>query len=241
MYVPAAFAETDQGKLHDFIEAYSFGLLVSTHLGEPFATHLPFLLERHAGPHGMLVGHMARANPHWQGLDGQPVLAVFSGPHAYVSPTWYEAENVVPTWNYVAVHAHGTCRLVDDAEALAGILARTVATYERSMPKPRGIDTDGEFFRKHMRAVVGFRVQVSRLEGKWKQFRRLRKLRPVVAVELLHLPGKPAGVGGRGEALPASSRPPSPTGRASRGRTSGPPLPRIPAFPPCPAARRPLQ
>jgi transcriptional regulator len=125
-------------------------------------------LERDAGPHGTLVGHMARANPHWHDLDGRPVLAVFSGPHAYVSPTWYESENVVPTWNYVAVHAYGTGRLVDDAEGLAGILARTVATYERSLPSPWAIDTGSEFFRKHMRAVVGFRVEVSRLEGKWK-------------------------------------------------------------------------
>ena len=98
MYVPPAFAETDKGKLYDFIEAHAFGLLVSTHGGEPFATHLPFLLERDAGPHGRLVGHLARANLQWQGLDGRPVLAVFSGPHAYVSPSWYEADDVVPTW-----------------------------------------------------------------------------------------------------------------------------------------------
>ena len=116
MYVPTAFAETDEGKLHEFMQAYSFGLLVSTHGGEPFATHLPFLLDRNAGPHGTLVGHMARANPHWHDLEGQTVLAVFSGPHAYISPTWYESENVVPTWNYVAVHAYGICRLVNDPE-----------------------------------------------------------------------------------------------------------------------------
>jgi transcriptional regulator len=168
MYIPTAFEEKDRGRLHDFIEAHSFGLLVSTHGGEPFATHLPFLLERAAGPHGTLVGHMARANPHWRDLDGQPVLAVFSGPHAYVSPTWYESENVVPTWNYVAVHAYGTCHLVDDAEALAGILAGTVATYERSMPNPWTLDAGTDFFRKHVRAVVGFRIEVNRLEGKWK-------------------------------------------------------------------------
>src|SRR5262245_55708329 len=105
MYIPTAFAETDPGTLFGFIEAYSFGLLVSTHQGGPFASHLPLLLEREAGPHGTLLGHMARANPQWHDLDGQEVLAVFSGPHAYVSPTWYESEQVVPTWNYVAVHA----------------------------------------------------------------------------------------------------------------------------------------
>src|SRR4051794_27392492 len=100
MYVPSAFAESDLNKLHDFIERNSFGLLVSLVKGVPFATHLPFLLERNSGPDGSLVGHMARANPHWQELEAQTVLVVFSGPHAYISPTWYEAENVVPTWNY---------------------------------------------------------------------------------------------------------------------------------------------
>ena len=103
MYVPSHFAESDPATLHDFIERYSFGLLVSQVDAVPFATHLPFLLDRTAGPHGMLIGHMARANPHWESLRDQTALAVFSGPHAYISPTWYAAANVVPTWNYTAV------------------------------------------------------------------------------------------------------------------------------------------
>jgi transcriptional regulator len=168
MYVPTAFEEKDRGRLHDFIEAHSFGLLVSAHPGGPFATHLPFLLKRDAGPHGTLVGHLARANPHWQGLEGQTVLAVFSGPHTYVSPTWYGSQDVVPTWNYVAVHAYGSCRLVDDPDQLTGILADTVATYERLMPNPWPLDTGTDYFRKMVRGVVGFRIEISRLEGKWK-------------------------------------------------------------------------
>lgn len=168
MYVPTTFAETDTGKLHDFIEAHSFGLLVSGHGGEPFATHLPLLLERGAGPHGRLVGHVARANPQWRDLEGQTALAVFSGPHAYVSPSWYEAADVVPTWNYVAVHAYGTCRLVEDPAGLGQILARMVATYERSMPAPWRLDTSTDFFQRQVRAVVGFRMEITRLEGKWK-------------------------------------------------------------------------
>jgi transcriptional regulator len=82
MYIPPAFAQLDQGKLHDFIASHSFGLLVSTRDEEPFATHLPFLLERDEGAHGCLIGHMARANPQWQGLDGKQVCVVCSGPHA---------------------------------------------------------------------------------------------------------------------------------------------------------------
>lgn len=168
MYVPPPFAVTDRATLHAFIRTHSFGLLVSTRGGEPFATHLPFLLDPDAGTHGTLVGHLARANPQWHDLDGQPVAAVFSGPHAYVSPTWYEAENTVPTWNYVAVHATGTFRLVDDPAAVAGILSASVATYEGGMPAPWALDTTTDFFGKLVRAIVGFRVEVARLEGKWK-------------------------------------------------------------------------
>jgi transcriptional regulator len=168
MYVPSHFAVTDRDTLHAFIRANSFGLLVSTHRGEPFATHLPLLLDAGAGPHGTLVGHLARANPQWHDLDGRPVLAVFSGPHAYVSPTWYEAEHVVPTWNYVAVHATGTFRLIDDPGAVAGIVSEMVATYERGMPAPWQPDTTTDHFHKLVRAIVGFRVEVTRLEGKWK-------------------------------------------------------------------------
>jgi transcriptional regulator len=168
MYIPAAFVEADPKRLHDFIEANSFGLLVSTHGDEPFATHLPLLLERDAGPHGRLVGHMAKANPHWNDLDGRTALAVFSGPHAYVSPTWYEAENVVPTWNYVAVHAYGVVRLIDDREGLTRILRASVATYERSMAKPWFLDVGAASFEKFVRAVIGFDIEITRLEGKWK-------------------------------------------------------------------------
>jgi transcriptional regulator len=168
VYIPTAFAVTDKEKLHRFIEAYSFGLLVSTHDGRPFATHLPFLLERDAGANGCLVGHMARANPQWRDLDGQEVLAIFSGPHTYVSPTWYEADNVVPTWNYVAVHAYGTLRLVEQAGDLTPILVRIVHTYEQCMPRPWPLDTTSDYFCKMVKAIVGFRITVSRLEGKWK-------------------------------------------------------------------------
>src|SRR5207244_5542732 len=128
-YGPPDFAESDRDTLHDFIERYSFGLLVSQVGGVPFATHLPFLLDRTAGPNGTLIGHVARANPHWRELASQTALAVFSGPHAYISPTWYEATNVVPTWNFAAVHATGRAELVEDTSALLEIVTRTVAVY----------------------------------------------------------------------------------------------------------------
>ena len=168
MYVPAAFAETDLTALHDFIERHSFGLLVSQAGGLPFASHLPFLLEREAGPCGALVGHMARANPQWREAAGQAVLAVFSGPHAYVSPTWYEAGQVVPTWNYVAVHAYGRVRVVEDEAALLDIVRRSVEVYERNMPRPWSFEGSGAYAERRLAHIVGFRVEVERIEGKWK-------------------------------------------------------------------------
>jgi transcriptional regulator len=168
MYIPPAFEESHQAKLFGFIEADSFGLLVSHVNEELYATHLPLLLNRVVEPSGQLVGHMARANPQWQEISGQEVLAVFSGPHAYISPTWYEAENVVPTWNYVAVHVYGKCKVLDDEQATAQIVEDYVSTYERRMPTPWTIDPANPFFRRLVKMVVGFRINISRIEGKWK-------------------------------------------------------------------------
>jgi transcriptional regulator len=168
MYVPPHFAVTDPAALHDFIEAHSFGLLVSQAGGAPFATHLPFLLDRAAGPHGTLVGHVARANPHWRELATGPALAVFSGPHAYVSPTWYEAENTVPTWNYVAVHATGRAELVEGRDDLLEIVRRTTEHYEAAMPRPWRLEADSTFVDRLLAQIVGFRLTIERLEGKWK-------------------------------------------------------------------------
>jgi transcriptional regulator len=168
MYVPPHFAETDLTKLHDFIERHSFGLLVSQLGDEPFASHLPFLLDRTSGPHGALIGHVARANPHWKELVGLPVLAVFSGPHAYISPTWYEAPNTVPTWNYTAVHIIGQATLLDDKDAVRDVVTRTVARYESPMPQPWTFDGTSVFADRLLDQIVGFRIAIERIEGKMK-------------------------------------------------------------------------
>jgi transcriptional regulator len=168
MYVPQHFAESDPAALHAFIERYSFGLLVTQVDGVPFASHLPFLLDRAAGPHGTLMGHMARANPQWRHVAGHTALAVFSGPHAYISPSWYETEHVVPTWNYTAVHAYGPVELVEDRDALLVIVERSVATFEAAMPNPWALDATGAFVDRLLGQIVGFRIPIERLEGKWK-------------------------------------------------------------------------
>lgn len=168
MYIPAVFAESDLAKLHEFIERNSFGMLVSQMDSEPFASHLPFLLNRTSGSHGTLIGHMARANPQWQQAQGQNVLAIFSGPHAYVSPTWYEAENVVPTWNYVAVHAYGKMQVIEEPAAILQIVTDSVSFYEGTMPQPWTLNGPSDFVERLLRQIVGFRIEIIRIEGKWK-------------------------------------------------------------------------
>jgi transcriptional regulator len=168
MYIPAAFAETDLATLHDFIEQHSFGLLVSQVEGIPFATHLPFLLDRQAGAQGTLVGHVARANPQWRNLAEQSALVVFSGPHAYVSPTWYEASDVVPTWNYVAAHVYGQAQIIDDEEGLRDIVERSVQAFERGMPQPWSLGGADVFLKRMLAQIVGFRIEIASIEGKWK-------------------------------------------------------------------------
>jgi transcriptional regulator len=168
MYIPTPFAETDQTKLHDFIERYSFGVLVSQIDGQPFASHLPFLIERDSGPHGRLVGHMARANQQWKEADGQMALVIFTGPHAYISPTLYDAEQVVPTWNYVAVHVYGPLQVLDDRHELRDIVEKMVQVYEQAMPRPWSLGGSAAYAERRLAEIVGFCIPIERLEGKWK-------------------------------------------------------------------------
>jgi transcriptional regulator len=168
MYVPSRYAVTDLDVLHEFIERNGFGLLVSQVEDAPFATHIPFLLDRDHGRNGRLVGHVARANPQWRHLAGQRALAVFSGPHAYISPTWYEAENTVPTWDYVAVHATGMVETIEDKETLLDIVRRTTDAYESTMPAPWKLNAEGAFVDRLLDQIVGFRLRIDKLEGQWK-------------------------------------------------------------------------
>lgn len=169
MYIPASFHETDQFKLHDFIDAHGFATLISTTGYEPVASHLPILLDRDAGPHGRLIGHFARANSHWNVASSGKALVVFHGPHAYVSPGWMEPRNVVPTWNYVAVHAYGSLRLIEDRDRLRDIVWLTVEKYESQREQPWWMDApEPEFIDKLLTAIVGFEIDIERLEGKWK-------------------------------------------------------------------------
>jgi transcriptional regulator len=167
MYVPAAFAEPDLARLRDFIRRHGFATLVTHGEGGLVASHLPLLLDADAGPQGVLLGHMARANPQWRSVAGE-ALAVFHGPHAYISPAWYESHGTVPTWNYAVVHAYGDVHLVEDEDGLLDILRRSVAAHEGPRPEPWTFDESEPHVEGLLRAIVGFRIEITRLEGKWK-------------------------------------------------------------------------
>ena len=170
MYIPSHFAEDDPKLLHGLIRDHSFGLLISVVDGAPFATHLPFLLDDERGPHGTLVAHMARANPHWQAFAaGGESLVVFQGPHAYITPSWYAPGNNVPTWNYAAVHAYGVARVIDDPAAVRAVPERLTALHEASFAEPWQLaDQDPRFVDGMLRAIVAFEIPIARLEGKAK-------------------------------------------------------------------------
>jgi transcriptional regulator len=167
MYVPSAFAETRPEVLADFIAANAFATFVTNGPGGLVASHVPLL---HDAARGILSGHLARANPQGADLvDGAEALAIFTGPHAYVSPRWYAKAPAVPTWNYTAVHAYGRVRRVDEPEALGRLVAALSNVYEADVERPwRPEDMPPAFIAGMLKAIVGFELTITRLEGKYK-------------------------------------------------------------------------
>jgi transcriptional regulator len=165
MYVPDANAFREPGVLHGWMQRHAFALLVTARDSAFEATHLPLWLDPGRGPHGTLFGHVARANPHWRSFDGATrALAIFSGPHAYVSPRWYVKPGV-PTWNYVAVHAEGVPRVVADPEAVRALLVRLTDTHDG----PGGFDAVPEdLVARLSKAIVAFELPIEKLVGKQK-------------------------------------------------------------------------
>ena len=177
MYRPAAFDITDPKELHRLIGEIGMGVLVSPDLE---ATHLPWLCEPEPAPLGCLVGHVAKANAHWQALPAdREVLVVFQGANAYVSPSWYprkrKTARVVPTWNYVALHAYGRPETFDDPAALRDVVARLTDAQEARFAEPWSLDdAPADFTDAMLGHIVGIRLRLSRLEGK----RKLNQNRP---------------------------------------------------------------
>lgn len=170
MYIPKHFAVDDPEWIRAFMEAYRFATLVGIRDGEPFATHLPLLYDPQPAPYGTIRGHVARANPHWQAFETSPQLAIFQGPHGYVSPTWYQSSApAVPTWNYTAVHAYGRAHVLEDLDGIREVLRRLTDREERGLQPRYSLENlDAEYVEHMVRQIVAFEMPLVRLEAKAK-------------------------------------------------------------------------
>ena len=184
MYIPKHFVQDDQALFTEVMRAHSFALLISTQdNGEPFATHLP-LIVRTENESTIIEGHMARGNPHWHFLQQNPkAMIVFSGPHAYVSPSLYESKESVPSWNYIAVHAYGRVTLVHDAESKHAAQQRLMAAIDHAYQEQFDA-LRPDYLQGMIHGIVAFEFAVERLEGKFKlsQNRPMADRRNVAAV-----------------------------------------------------------
>lgn len=172
MYVPALFKEDRIEILHDAIRRTGLATLVTLAPDGLIASHVPMLLDAEPASNGTLVGHLARPNPQARGATGE-ALAIFQGPDAYITPSWYATKRqngkVVPTWNYVAIHAYGPIEFFDDAERLRDVVTKLTAREEAQRAEPWAVtDAPPDFIDGMLRGIVGFAVPISRLEGKWK-------------------------------------------------------------------------
>ncbi|MEQ1556074.1 MAG: FMN-binding negative transcriptional regulator, partial [Gallionella sp.] len=169
MYIPKDFAEKEAYTLQDFMREHSFATAVTQHNGALFASHLPLMLDSSLGTHGGLLGHMARNNSQWQSFaEGVEILLIFNGAHSYISPAWYEPNPMsVPTWNYMAVHAYGTARILSESE-LENALRQLTDEHEKSLPQPWKLELTQMMRERLLGAIVGFEITLNRVEGKFK-------------------------------------------------------------------------
>ena len=174
MYTPKDFVVDDLPTLHADMRRHNFAALVTLTSSGLVATHLPLLLDETRGPFGTLTGHVSRANTQWQTSDpATEALLIFNGPETYVSPTWYPAKQehhrVVPTWNYAAIHAYGPVTFFDDTTRLRTIVTRLTDLHEAASPNPWKVtDAPAPFIDGQLKAIIGFDLPITRLEGKRK-------------------------------------------------------------------------
>ncbi len=174
MYVPRYFRQDDPATIRAAIRAARLGSLVTQHDGELFASHVPMLLEDEPAPHGRLIAHLARANPQWKAIgERTSALVIFHGPDAYVTPSFYASKRdhgkVVPTWDYIAIHAYGTVRVIDDAGDVLEIVTKLTNAHEARRAEPWAVDDAPEpYIAAELRAIVGIEIAIERFDAKWK-------------------------------------------------------------------------
>ncbi|OAS85379.1 FMN-binding negative transcriptional regulator [Metabacillus litoralis] len=178
MYIPKQFKIDDEEVIYDFIEKYGFATLFSQHKGEPYATHLPLMLNK---SENALYGHFARPNEQWKDAENQQVLVIFQGPHCYISPSWYETTKAVPTWNYVSIHLYGKIEIIEDEKVIFDSLNDLVNKYE-STDSPYNLnDVEPDFIKGMSKGIVAFRIKITKIEAKAK----LSQNHPVERQELI--------------------------------------------------------
>jgi transcriptional regulator len=165
MYVPKQFRNDDASTINDFIRQHGFGILVSQSDHRMVATHIPLELSE---DETKLTGHISKANPQWKNFNNSAeVMIIFPGPHAYVSSSWYDHENV-PTWNYIAVHVYGKIRIIE-GEQLQAALKQLVDKYEKASEDPVSIEKmSQEYFRQSIKGLVGFEIEITSIEAAYK-------------------------------------------------------------------------
>ncbi|HMH23507.1 MAG TPA: FMN-binding negative transcriptional regulator [Puia sp.] len=168
MHIPRRYEEKDRDKIFSFIKENSFAILVSVSEGIPIGTHIPLLAGKNAEGADVLMGHISRGNEQKSTLtDGAPVLVIFPGPHAYVSPTWYTVPNV-PTWNYISVHIYGKIRIME-GDALKAALSQLMDNYEQHLPHPMKLeDIPEKMFNDDVRGIVGFEISIDEIQAAYK-------------------------------------------------------------------------
>lgn len=174
MYKPKYHALTDVAAMRAHIAEYPLGAWVCMAQNQLMANHIPFVLDVQHGAHGRLLGHVSLANPVWRELaGGAPSVVMFMGPDAYITPSWYPGKRahgkVVPTWNYVTVHAHGMARAMEDTEWILDVINRLTDAQESRRDRPWKVsDAPAAYIDQMLRAVVGIEITIERLEGRLK-------------------------------------------------------------------------
>ncbi|TGQ73103.1 MAG: FMN-binding negative transcriptional regulator [Mesorhizobium sp.] len=176
MYEPPHFQETRPEVLHGLIRSHPLGMLISNGPEGPVANAIPFLLDAAVSPNGMLRAHLAKANPQWKLIaenPSSPVLIVFQGTDAYVTPSWYETKRetgkVVPTWNYAIVQVRGTAKVIDDQDWLARQIADLTLSQEGTRQAPWAVtDAPAPFIQSQIKGIIGLEIEISEIHGKWK-------------------------------------------------------------------------
>ncbi len=168
MYIPNYFKQENLEEVKSFLQQNSFGILVSQVNGKPWATHIPLELVKDAQGEDVLVGHISRGNKQWKDFEkNEEVLAIFNGPHAYISSSWYDHENV-PTWNYIAVHVYGTIRIIE-GEELLDALKKLVNKYETHSANPVSVEgMSKKFLESELRGIVGFEIHITDIQASYK-------------------------------------------------------------------------